>query len=442
MVLTVLAANIYNMEYLERELNAVFKLTILNEHFVIKVVPSATNPPKPLVVIIPISHYKFQPGEEIIFDELENVTAKSSRELYFLLKRFLGNKLREEEYKYFVDLYTKAKRNLSGKPASLLLSPTRELNPKLTPKPVNRIAKQSINVDDPELLPPHNRLRSYFEFNNRTAIVNEGPSLVEVVQPADKLKLFELKELLDLQENINRPISEANKSSRLQEGMRYIADQLTKSRIPWKPISYTSKIGKVVFTIIGRVITSGQIVYEFTVFDEASQEQISSFSIIHTPDQLMELLYFPTQQVQEMRQLAKFSPLRKLSELVQQMKERQRGDFAIDLTRISSEIDYLNNCLVYEGTTMVCVVSHSIGERALRGFIGILFGSSNKNPAQDVLYLNNSKDVENIKERIQVLEERKNNIQQLANRNYYEYNRQMENNNADRVQDIYYDFKR
>ncbi|MEK7114985.1 MAG: hypothetical protein AAB847_01345 [Patescibacteria group bacterium] len=250
---------------------------------------------------------------------------------------------------------------------------------------------------------------------------------IKVIGEEDVKKLhnFEFSEIITKGTFKAYDAYEAQESGKLRNAIRFISEQLTKSRTPWKPVVYALRFGKFTITIIGRAVAGAQIAYEFTVFDENAQKKLSNFSIVRTPDQLLELLDFPSQQVKDLREFAQYSPLREMSKTLQKAKDRQQGDFTKDKIAIIKEINDLKNCLHYEGTTRVCILKHGFGELIFKSFIDGLFGSKKPAPpSQEILYLNKPNDIIKIKNQIDILEERYEVIDERAKKNYEKYRKQ------------------
>lgn len=221
------------------------------------------------------------------------------------------------------------------------------------------------------------------------------------------------------------PFNLSEFANKAQLAMKAIATQLTKERALWKPVSYTIKIGGQVITVIGRLAEGGQIAYEFTVMDENAQERLSIFSITRLPDQTMELLDFPEQQVREVRDFAKFSPLRELSKINEKAKSQKEGDYNDKKIALAKDIKYYEDCLKYIGTTRICVIEHGLTKQIVSAILNGLFNSKKSiTPAKEILYLNNHDDVDKIKNHIEVLEEEKKAIDKRAKSNYKTYREQ------------------
>ena len=84
----------HDIEFLKKELKALFVTTPNKDIYIINIVSDNAKQARPIVTIIP----KALSGKEI-----ENFTARSSYELYHLLKRLMGDALIEEEFNYFTE---------------------------------------------------------------------------------------------------------------------------------------------------------------------------------------------------------------------------------------------------------------------------------------------------------------------------------------------------
>lgn len=210
--------------------------------------------------------------------------------------------------------------------------------------------------------------------------------------------------------------------TKLQIAVQQIGKQLARQRTLYQPVTYTLKFGGVPLKVVGGSAGVGQIIYEFTVFDETAQKELSSFSIIRAPDQMMELLDFPIQQVDELKEFAEYSPLRELSKSLQESLSQQQGDLTKKKIELSKQINYLEECLKFKGTEQVCVLENKLSSRLFDLIIKGIFASKDKIlPAKEVLYLSKPGDVIKIKDRLEALWEEKEIIERRAQRNYERY---------------------
>ena len=213
----------HDIEFLKKELKALFVTTPNKDIYIINIVSDNAKQARPIVTIIP----KALSGKEI-----ENFTARSSYELYHLLKRLMGDALIEEEFNYFTDLYTEARRILNGRPSVLpSLESTPEPQPKLTNRmieyqpPQNRITPRPIGADEPGLLSP-----------NRFLDFIKGKTFRKI--PMKKMtpsQLRSLEDSLDLAKNIER-INKPTSNLKMIKGVLNILDKGV-----WRPLKFISR---------------------------------------------------------------------------------------------------------------------------------------------------------------------------------------------------------